>query len=197
MLVEVTNNGCFRYGETLFKILLVISGCISFILTLIDPVFSLTYSFPNSHIDTITHVWDCLSFGGVGISFGILTFLFGIWVYKRERVSYLRDGYSYIEDVFMLVFSILFGIIGYALYARQNHVSDPDLSNDVAITSEGFELFYHMRCGEYMFLHHPIGLVGAFFWTWCPLCAFFLFCICYSVCYSVYFYVRFLKNILR
>lgn len=154
---------------------LVIASGISLSLTAMDPVFKMTYRFPNSPTDTISHEWDCLSFGGIGIAFGVLTFLLGIVWFKHGLPQAQKinpsciDHFNLVFFIIMFLFSISFLVIGVDVPTRQNHVDDPDLSHDVAITSEGFELPYKSKCGDYMYMHHPQGFVGAFFWSWAIL----------------------------
>lgn len=157
----------------LFGVWLIVCGIISLILTALDPVFALTYRFPKSPIDTISHNWDCLSFGGMGVAFGVLIFFCGlIFVKYGSRFSdswFNNNTVGFIIFVgFFIIFlsSIAFVAAGLPLYARRNRVADPDLSHDIAITSEGYELPYQICCGEYMRLHHPVGLVGTYFGFW-------------------------------
>lgn len=165
---------------------LIMSGVVSLILTASDPVFSLTYRFPNSKTDTIAHEWDCLSFGGLGVAFGILTIFCGFSFIKHGTNDDLCNSFGGVYALFwmaMIACSIVFTPLGIAMYARQNQVDDPDLSHDLAITSEGYVLSYQTRCGEYMNSYHPVGLVGAYFWAWSPLGAFVLCIILFALPY--------------
>jgi len=144
---------------------MIIGGVISLILTTSDPVFALTYRFPNSPYDTISHKWDCLSFGGLGVSFGVVSIIAGLTLIKFKFNKESNNIIALNIYLYYFVCCVTFVAVGCALYARQNQVSDPNLSHDIAITSEGFELPYQMRCGEYMNLHHPVGFVGALFWS--------------------------------
>lgn len=149
-------------------VLLIVCGILSVILTLVDRVGFITYTFPNSSIDTISHNWDCTNFEISGVLMGVLTILFGWLILKYDEIPNHQQSIKIFIALFLLlmaVASFLLPMTFFIMDARFNSANDPDSSKDFAITNEGFELGHHTLCGTYMSRHHIIGLFGTLLWA--------------------------------
>lgn len=147
--------------KLLAALLLIIIGIIAIVLSCIDPVNTITYTYsvaPNTQ-----HSWNCINFQICGVIVGVLSIITGFVVNKID----INENNRIWDPEFCKTFVLLCVWIlpvGFIFMFTLTSARDDEYNNQtnmVATTTEGFLLYDKTKCGEYMANHHLIGLIGS------------------------------------